>query len=150
MRKRNSLTLAVCLGVAAAMLNLLTFTNSFDATLKARDVEETPEPMSEDALIEQGETLYNDFCAACHQPEGQGVPGGAGVAVAPLDGSDFVTGEPEGLIMAILGGYGPMPSFQGAVSHEELAAVVSYIRTAWSNDASVVQPEMVAALASDE
>ena len=52
--------------------------------------------------------------------------------------------------MAILGGYGPMPSFQGAVSHEQLAAVVSYIRTAWSNDASVVQPETVAAIAPDE
>src|SRR5688572_5613561 len=109
MRKRNLLTLVVCLGFAAAMLNLIPFTNSFEARLKAQDSEERPEPMSEAALIEQGEALYKDFCAACHQSEGQGVPGGAGVFVAPLDGSDFVTGEPESLIMAILGGYGPMP-----------------------------------------
>jgi mono/diheme cytochrome c family protein len=150
MRKRDLLTLAVCLGLAAAVLYLIPLANSFDATLKAQGVEETPTPMSEDALIEQGETLYNDFCAACHQFEGQGVPGGAGVFVAPLDGSEFVTSEPEGLLMAILGGYGPMPAFQGNLSNEEIAAIASYIRTAWSNDASVVQPEMVGALTSEE
>jgi cytochrome c oxidase cbb3-type subunit 2 len=150
MRKKDWLTLAVFLGVAAAVLSLVPFATPFEATLNAQGVEGTPTPMSDDALIEQGEMLYNDFCAACHQPEGQGVPGGAGFFVAPLDGSEFVTAEPEGLLMAILGGYGPMPGFRGSLTNEELAAIASYIRTAWSNDASIVHPEDVAALNPEE
>jgi mono/diheme cytochrome c family protein len=36
-----------------------------------------------------------------------------------------------------------MPSFQGALTDQEVAAVVSYVRNAWSNNASTVSVEEV-------
>ncbi|MEO9080475.1 MAG: c-type cytochrome, partial [Rhodanobacter sp.] len=64
--------------------------------------------------------------------------------------------EPTGINatrMILLGGFAPvtaanprpysMPPFAQELSDSEVSAVVSYIRHAWSNRASVVRPEKV-------
>ena len=93
-------------------------------------------------LIEQGEEVYTVSCARCHQPDGMGVD-----PVYPeLAGNAFVTvREPHRVVDVVVHGRGGMPPFRDALSREEIAAVVSYIRNAWGNQASIVTVGQVVA-----
>ena len=88
---------------------------------------------------DQAAQLYTDNCAACHQAEGQGVEG----AFPALAGSAYAMSDQATLISLILHGRGGMPSFEGGLSSEEIAYVLSHVRTAWGNEASLISPEMV-------
>jgi mono/diheme cytochrome c family protein/glucose/arabinose dehydrogenase len=100
-------------------------------------------------LFNQGEQLYRT-CLACHGGQGQGMEGVA----TPLAGSDWVTGEPGPLIRITLHGFeggaeelgykisGVMPQ-HNFLSDEEVAAVLTYIRQSWGNDASPVSAGQV-------
>ena len=96
----------------------------------------------------QGEALYRDHCAGCHGEQGQGVPG----AYLPLAGNPAVLrSTPANLVQVVLGGafaasttanprpFG-MPPFATALSDEEIAAVLSHVRSAWGNQAGAVKP----------
>jgi cytochrome c oxidase subunit 2 len=93
-------------------------------------------------LIATGETVYSQNCARCHGSEGAG----SGGDFPPLVGSDLVTGDPEPVIEIVVDGQGAMPAFGDELDDEEIAAVVSYIRNTWGNDAGVVDPAAVEAL----
>jgi mono/diheme cytochrome c family protein len=97
---------------------------------------------SDQELVEQGEEVYTVSCSRCHQPDGMGVD-----PVYPeLAGNAFVTvREPHRVVDVIVHGRGGMPGFADNLSREEIAAVVSYIRTAWGNNASIVSPGQVVA-----
>lgn len=94
-----------------------------------------------------GAQLYRDHCAACHGDAGQGVPG----AYAPLAGNPAVLLEnPANLVQVVLGGgFAPatagnpqpfgMPPFAVQLSDAQIAAVLSYIRNAWGNQAPQVR-----------
>ncbi|MGE9268794.1 MAG: c-type cytochrome [Verrucomicrobiales bacterium] len=102
-------------------------------------------------LRAEGSKLYSK-CVGCHQPDGQGQAG----AFPPLAGSEWVTGDTEALALIILNGLsGPievkgtqwnsnMPAQADGLGAKELAAVMTFIRTEWGNDASIVTPEMAA------
>ncbi|GAA3992765.1 hypothetical protein GCM10022279_15040 [Comamonas faecalis] len=87
-----------------------------------------------------GKAIFAAQCAACHQANGAGLPG----VFPPLDGSEWVHGEPRVLANILLHGItgeitvkgnkyqGAMPSF-AQLSDAELAGVATYIRTSWSN-----------------
>lgn len=97
-----------------------------------------------------GEALYATNCSACHQITGQGVPG----AFPPLVGSPYVTGDKTDRMAAIMiyGLMGPINVMGttynsamaplGALPDEELAAIATYIRSAWGNSAGPVGPEV--------
>lgn len=102
-------------------------------------------------IAAQGEKLYDHHCAACHGKNGAGVAG----IYPPLDGNSSVT-EPSGLNatrMVLLGGFAPvtaanprpysMPPFAQQLNDSDVALVVSYIRQAWTNKASIVRPDEV-------
>ena len=106
-----------------------------------------------------GGAIFAANCAACHQATGKGLPG----VFPPLDGSDWVHGEPRVLANILLHGItgeievegqkfnGQMPAF-AQLSDAELAGVASYIRSSWSNtseptDASVFATERKAGAA---
>ena len=93
------------------------------------------------AFQEVGQQVYANSCAACHQSGGEGIEG----VYPTLVGSEVVVGDPEGVVHILLNGRGGMPSFSSDLSNEEIAAVISYVRTSWGNEAGVVTPEMVAA-----
>ncbi|MBQ4854280.1 cytochrome c [Rhodanobacter sp. B2A1Ga4] len=114
-------------------------------------VAEPSSPFDTRALTTQGEKVYAKHCAACHGKRGEGVAG----IYPPLDGNSSVT-EPTGINatrMVLLGGFTPvtaanqrpysMPPFAQQLSDGEVAAVVTYIRRAWSNKASIVRAEAV-------
>lgn len=99
-----------------------------------------------------GAALFAAQCAACHQATGKGLPG----VFPPLDGSEWVHGEPRILANILLHGItgeievegqkfqGQMPAF-AQLSDAELAGVASYIRGAWSNKADAITAELFAA-----
>jgi mono/diheme cytochrome c family protein len=97
-----------------------------------------------------GAELYGR-CAACHQSTGLGMPG----TYPPLAGSEWVTGNPEVPIRIVLHGLqGPitvkgtsynnaMTPFADQLSDEEIAAILTYERSNWGNNASAITAEQV-------
>lgn len=96
-------------------------------------------------LKARGDTVYNANCAVCHLPTGLGNTGGG---IPALAGSALVNGPRAGVMDILLKGRnnGKMPAWT-ALSDTELAAVTTYVRSAWGNSAGdVTQPkEFVAA-----
>jgi cytochrome c oxidase subunit 2 len=94
-------------------------------------------------LIARGEKVYATNCVACHQANGKGTP----PAFPPLDGSKVATGPKAGHIDTVLNGRPKtaMQAFGNQLSDTEIAAVISYERSSWSNKAGVVQPAEVKA-----
>jgi mono/diheme cytochrome c family protein len=104
----------------------------------------------------KGDQVFIGVCQACHQATGLGVAG----QYPPLAGSEWVTGDVETPIRIVLYGFeGPvtvkgvsynnkMPHFYDKLSDEEIAAVISHIRSTWANDAPAAKTEDVAAVRS--
>ena len=95
---------------------------------------------SGEELVTKGEAVYKANCAACHQANGTGLPPN----FPSLVGSAVVNGDPAGQILQLLKGKNLMPPF-GHLSDADLAAVVTYTRNSWGNDAGVVQAADIAA-----
>ena len=105
--------------------------------------------------IALGKRLFSGNCVSCHQANGQGLPG----QYPPLNGSEWVTGNPAWMKRIILYGLegeievkgarynNAMPAFGAKLNDKQVAAVISFVRTNadWSNSASAVTPEQVAA-----
>lgn len=102
--------------------------------------------------VKAGQKVYTTKgCVACHQPHGGGSPG----VYPPLDGSEWVIHGTERLASAIDFGItgpitvkgatynGAMPPHRTALSAKELAHLMTYLRSAWSNQASPVSVEAV-------
>ena len=83
-------------------------------------------------LIARGEQVYTANCAACHQANGKGIPG----AFPALEGAKVVLGPAAAQIKVLLDGRAgtAMASFR-RLSDVELAAVTTYTRNAWGNQA---------------
>ncbi len=93
-----------------------------------------------------GAKSYKKYCAECHGSQGLGEPG----AYPALAGNRAVNlANPANLVQIVLsGGFAPatagnprpfgMPPFQLRLSDPELAAVLTYIRTAWGNTGGAV------------
>jgi cytochrome c oxidase subunit 2 len=93
-------------------------------------------------LMTQGEQVYNTFCAACHMPNGRGVP-----PVFPaLDGAASTTGPLDAHLEVVINGQPgtAMQAFGTQLDAAQLAAVVHYERHAWTNNArDITQPQDV-------
>ena len=107
------------------------------------------EPTSQLGL---GARLYLDNCNACHLVDGRGAPG----VFPQLDRNDIVTApSPNGVVAVILTGTSMpstarrperlrMPDFGWRLSDGEVAALTTFVRRSWSNDAADVSAEQVA------
>ena len=85
------------------------------------------QPVVDSVVFEQGQQLYEDHCALCHQDAGTGHP----PAFPALSGNDQL-GNPGRIVRTIRQGTGTMPPFPG-LSAAEIAALVTYVRNAWAN-----------------
>jgi cytochrome c oxidase subunit 2 len=95
-------------------------------------------------LVERGEKVYNTNCAACHQANGEGVPG----AFPGLKGSALTTGPVDAHLNIVMNGKPgtAMAAFGGQLNDIDLAAVVTYERNSWGNDVGdLIQPSEVKA-----
>jgi nitrite reductase (NO-forming)/hydroxylamine reductase len=87
-----------------------------------------------------GQDLYLKNCAACHQADGQGLPG----AFPPLANSDYIAGDKSTLMESTVNGLsGPitvngkeynnvMPAMS-YLSDDELASILTYVVNSWGN-----------------
>ncbi|MCS6204801.1 cytochrome c oxidase subunit II [Shewanella baltica] len=88
--------------------------------------------LSKEELMTQGEQVYLGHCAACHQPNGEGLQG-----VFPhLKGSPIATGPLSGHLEIVINGKTgtAMQAFGKQLSAQEIAAVITYERNAWGNN----------------
>lgn len=88
-----------------------------------------------------GAELFSQNCAACHQPAGQGIPG----AFPALAGNTFVQGPEPIVASTVLKGRGGMPSFSADLTDDQIAAVLSFVRSSWGNTAPPITTAVVAA-----
>lgn len=101
-----------------------------------------------------GASVYSNNCSACHGATGQGTPG----AFPPLAGNAAVTAaDPKDIIHTVLDGRtgplsvggttynGTMPAWKSQLKPDEIAAVLTYIRSTWGNNASPVTEAQVKA-----
>lgn len=90
---------------------------------------------SNEEKIAKGRELYLAKCAHCHQPEGQGYdqvyPRLAGNPIVMLP-------DPSPVIELVMNGRDSMPPYRDELTVEERAQVISYIRSAWDNNASTI------------
>lgn len=92
----------------------------------------TSQTFTFDELYARGEAVYTRSCAACHQPNGEGLPGvfpalkGVGISVGPIAAHiDVVVNGVPGTAMQ---------AFGDQLSEVDIAAVVTYERNAWGNN----------------
>ena len=110
------------------------------------------------AQTPDGKAIFLVNCAVCHQATGQG-----GGPYPPLAGNPDVNQvDSANLIQTVLNGRtgpitvngtqygGNMPSWRGQLSDAQIAAVLTYVRTAWHNSAPAVSEDQVAAARAPE
>jgi mono/diheme cytochrome c family protein len=98
------------------------------------------QPPNSEQLIRQGETVFWQYCAECHQRDGSGWGG----LYPRLAGNPIITlHDPEPIIVTVLYGQGSMPPFNDRLNPDDIAAVLSYIRNAWGNQAPAVSARQV-------
>jgi mono/diheme cytochrome c family protein len=101
---------------------------------------------------DRGAQVYRTHCASCHQRDGQGV----GRTQPALAGSATVSGDPGRLVAWVLFGVRPdtnrptrsiaaMPQFYW-LSDDDVAAVLTHVRTHFGNSAAPVTAAEVAAV----
>jgi cytochrome c oxidase subunit 2 len=98
-------------------------------------------------LTARGEKVYTANCAACHQPNGKGLP----PAFPALDASKVATGPKLAHISTVLNGVTrdgkptAMVAWKGTLSDIDIASVVTYERNSWGNHTGeAIQPSEVA------
>lgn len=104
-------------------------------------------PQAESSLLLRlGMTVYDGQCASCHGVQGRGMP----PHYPPLAGNPSIQMESavNPIRMVLNGGYPPgtagnpmpygMPPFAQSLSDDEVAAVVTYIRSAWGNRGTAI------------
>jgi mono/diheme cytochrome c family protein len=114
--------------------------------LPQASAEQQPVEPAEANVMRLGAKIYDDHCASCHGDLGEGVAN----VYPPLAGNGAATMvSPNNLIKAVLhGGFPPatrgnprpfgMPPFKQVLSETEVAAVATYVRQSWGNQAAVV------------
>lgn len=108
-----------------------------------------------------GKRLYTQNCVVCHQSTGLGVAG----QFPPLVGSEWVNSDGKHgdnhLVMLMLNGLqGPMQvmgaSYNNAMpqwkqlSDDQIAAILTYIRSDWGNKGDAIDPAFVATIRKEQ
>ena len=98
-----------------------------------------------------GQQIFSTTCAACHQAQGEGTD-----VYPPLAGSEWVNGAESRLVRIVMHGLqgdvevqgqsynGAMPAWGPSLSDAEIAAVLTYLRASFGNQALPVKTETVA------
>jgi mono/diheme cytochrome c family protein len=116
-------------------------------------IEETTSELPSADIKKIGSDVYGEYCSECHKESGRG----AFLKAPPLAGSAIVQSADESsLINVILYGAHPdtrlpapfgawesMKGFQQKLDDAQVAALASYLRSAWGHEASSVEPEDV-------
>lgn len=148
------LTTALCAGILVLTLAACNIRGFF--------ISQTDDPVWNGPSEEQsagdqnqslGAKLFNKNCASCHQTTGKGITG----SIPPLAGSALANSEDVTKpIRIVLHGFrgaivrngvkynGVMQPWHSVFTDEEIAAILTHVRTSWGNTGGEVKPEDVA------
>jgi alcohol dehydrogenase (quinone), cytochrome c subunit len=99
----------------------------------------------------RGAEVYDDNCAACHRTDGEGSP----KVLPKIAGNPTVlSDDPDSLIRLVLAGSAlpgtaaapsalGMPGFAWRLSNDEVAQLLTFVRSSWGNQASSVSAAQV-------
>ncbi|MBK6007366.1 cytochrome c [Ramlibacter ginsenosidimutans] len=119
-----------------------------------RGLPASPEPevkQPDQAVMKQGEAIFQDTCSACHRMDGQGVPR----FFPPLQqDANLQQSDPTSVLHFILAGTRKvptdraatplaMPAYDWKLGDQQIAAVATFVRNSWGNRASPVTAEQV-------
>ena len=93
-------------------------------------------------LMERGQGVYATYCVACHQGNGEGIPG----IFPSLVNTPMILEDIEAHVDIVLNGKEgtAMQAFSSQLNDADLAAVITYERNAWGNDTGdVIQPSAI-------
>jgi glucose/arabinose dehydrogenase/mono/diheme cytochrome c family protein len=102
------------------------------------------------AAVGPGKAVYDTYCVACHMDNGLGAPG----MNPPLAGTEIVNGDPSKLIDIVLNGFkeptvingelyqNVMPA-QAFLTDQQIADVLTFVRSSFGNSAGPVSAEAV-------
>ncbi len=118
----------------------------------------TPDPSKKtvdktDPVLIKGEQVFKSYCMACHMSKGEGIPN----LNPPLTRTKYTLGDKKVMIEIVIKGlegeievldkkYNSFMTPFGFLSDEDIAAVTTYVRSNFGNDADGVSPEDVAAV----
>jgi glucose/arabinose dehydrogenase/mono/diheme cytochrome c family protein len=107
-------------------------------------------------LYNMGKEIYSrdGYCSTCHQPDGRGL---SASLFPPIVGTPWVLGSEERLIKLVLKGLlgpievlgreypgqVPMTPYEGMLNDNEIAAVLTYVRNSFGNQAPAIRPDKV-------
>jgi mono/diheme cytochrome c family protein/glucose/arabinose dehydrogenase len=105
------------------------------------------------AVVSSGQAIYEALCLNCHQASAQGLAG----VYPPLAKSEWVAGDPQTLIRITMHGlagptkvlgkdYGLVPMPPMGLDDQQLADVLTYVRSAFGNHAPAVKVDEVKAV----
>jgi mono/diheme cytochrome c family protein len=106
--------------------------------------------LNKPVIFDRGADLFTQHCSTCHGEQGQGMRVEGNVALPALAGNRAITLPNSTNLVRILlaGGYAPstagnprpfgMPPFVHVLNDDDIAAVTTYIRNAWGNQAASV------------
>ncbi|RYU97154.1 c-type cytochrome [Emticicia agri] len=103
--------------------------------------------------VTDGKGIYTQYCLACHQEDGTGVPN----LNPPLRKSDWVNGDRNRLIKVILEGldeeievngesYNRVMAAHSFLTDKQVADVLTYIRSNFGNSSDAIKEEEVKVL----
>jgi mono/diheme cytochrome c family protein len=137
--KRKVVVIIMMLGAGVVCLN--TGTTLAEAMLS------DPGP----GIVLRGQKIYEQTCLTCHQADAGGVPG----MTPPLQKSPYVQGPSVKLIGIVLNGLNdgveidgesysnPMPPFSAVLKDQEIADVLTYLRSHFGNKAGAITVSQV-------
>ena len=99
------------------------------------------------AAMERGKKVYTQYCMACHQVDGSGVPG----LNPPLEKTGHVLGSKTKLIRIVLKGMNTHEEIDGEtysnimaphdhLTDQQIADVLTYVRNSFGNKAIAITP----------
>ena len=112
-----------------------------EQTAAAADLGAADREWGFDELMQRGQAVYTTACAACHQANGQGIPG----AFPALDPGAITLQEQLDIVLNGKAGTA-MVAFGPQLNDVDIAAVITYERNAWENaSGEILQPAEVKA-----
>jgi mono/diheme cytochrome c family protein len=131
----------------------------YEPFVSAKQLADNQPPAASGPDLARGRTQFENNCALCHNVDGTGRPGQA----PPFVKSEWAHGPATRMIRIPQNGLaGPvkvngqvwsqvpsMAPMGAGLSDEDLANVLSYIRTSWGNTGTVVTPEQVHAVRAE-
>lgn len=148
----TSLTIAASTLLAVTISGAALLTNARET--RSADTPRAPQAIAAIAATPQAINKYAEVCQACHQVNGQGMPG----AFPPLAGSEWLNGRADIPIAIALKGLqgeitvkgtkynGAMIAWEAVLNDADLAATLTYARSQWGNRGTPVTAAQVKAV----